>query len=387
MKPLLRLGGEDKATVLEKCRRISLEELRTNYDAVITVTAKTSTFNLGEEAGSSALSLLGRCLLSMAGHLRFRKGLASRCFSILIYGIAPVAMSGLLLYGGTVSNIYGGNWLLLTLICFQLGISVASFSFEVKGVGLLLGPEETRLDDYARDAGFMADWRKVSQKRLVETICMYLGMLCLRFASHIWVRGQIEYFQVEIWESAYGAFYWSMLFRYLMLCYSILHCCSGLELALDSFGVRFFREMDIEEALQEWNTLQATLRQASTKISDALLVIGFCCLASMVLLGEQVIRSPVTFIETPGRLTAWLSRYYPLMIIFLYTMMRAAAVTEKASRVAPLVNSWKFDHGSEDEGEGAGLWMDHERQYAVQYISQSRAGFFIRGLGAAGLGG
>ena len=68
------------------------------------------------------------------------------------------------------------------------------------------------------------------------------------------------------------------------------------------------------------------------------------------------------------------------MIAFLYTMMRAAAVTEKANRVAPLVNSWKFhkSHQDDDEG-GGGVWMDYERQYVVQYISQSRAGFFIRG--------
>ena len=80
----------------------------------------------------------------------------------------------------------------------------------------------------------------------------------------------------------------------------------------------------------------------------------------------------------PGQMTSWLSRFYPLMIVFLYTMMRAAAVTEKANRVAPLVNSWKF-HNSHHDDDDDGLWMDHERQYAVQYISQSRAGFFIRG--------
>ena len=49
--------------------------------------------------------------------------------------------------------------------------------------------------------------------------------------------------------------------------------------------------------------------------------------------------------------------------------MRAAEVTEKASRVAPLVNSWQFDH---DDGDCS--WMDPGRQYAVQYMNQSRAG-------------
>lgn len=61
---------------------------------------------------------------------------------------------------------------------------------------------------------------------------------------------------------------------------------------------------------------------------------------------------------------------------------RAAEVTEKASRVAPLVNSWEFDE-SADGGEtvGKGGWMNQGRQYVVQYINQSRAG---RAFGCCG---
>ena len=245
----LRLGGEDKAAVLEKCQRVSLEELRMNYDAVISEfnTTKTSKTNPDESGEVSALPRLARCLLCMAGHLRFKEGLASRCFAIFSYGILPLAISGLLVYGGAVSDM--DTSLLLSLTCFQLGISVASFSFEQKGIALLLGPQETRLDDYALEADFIADWQKVSRKRFVETICMYIGMLCLRFASYVWIRGQFE-LPEDIWDPVYGAAFWFMLFRYLLLCYSILHCCCGLELALDSFGVRFFREMDIEQVLR-----------------------------------------------------------------------------------------------------------------------------------------
>ena len=38
-------------------------------------------------------------------------------------------------------------------------------------------------------------------------------------------------------------------------------------LAKDSFTLRFFNELDIEEALEEWNVLQATLRQAARNSS------------------------------------------------------------------------------------------------------------------------
>ena len=241
----LRLGGEDKAAVLEKCQRVSLEELRMNYDAVIAEFNTTKVSRRSVEDGEvSALPRVGRCLLCMAGHLRFGEGLASRCFAILSFGVIPMAMSGLLLYGGAVSLMDAS--LLLALTCFQLGVSVASFSFDRKGIALLLGPEETRLDDYALEADFMADWQKVSWKRFIETVCMFIGMLCARIAAQIWVRGQLELPEAN-WDQAYGLAFSYMLFRYLLLCYSLLHCCCGLELALDSFGVRFFREMDIEQ--------------------------------------------------------------------------------------------------------------------------------------------
>ena len=47
-----------------------------------------------------------------------------------------------------------------------------------------------------------------------------------------------------------------------MLCYTLLHIACGLELALDSFTLRFFNELDLPDALEEWNALQATMRQA-----------------------------------------------------------------------------------------------------------------------------
>mmetsp|Transcript_57438 Transcript_57438/g.107688 ORF Transcript_57438/g.107688 Transcript_57438/m.107688 type:complete len:104 (+) Transcript_57438:387-698(+) len=73
----------------------------------------------------------------------------------------------------------------------------------------------------------------------------------------------------------------------------------------------------------------------------------------------------------------WTASVYPLLGLLLYTLMRAASVTEKAKRVGPLVNSWTFESPEEDEEPS---WMDMERQYVVQYINQSEAGFYVRGV-------
>lgn len=83
--------------------------------------------------------------------------------------------------------------------------------------------------------------------------------MCARIAAQIWVRGQLE---LEAnWDQVYTIAFTFMLFRYLLLCYSILHCCCGLELALDSFGVRFFREMDIEQVQK--NKVPSKFHQSS----------------------------------------------------------------------------------------------------------------------------
>jgi len=134
--------------------------------------------------------------------------------------------------------------------------------------------------------------------------------------------------------------------------------------------------LNIEEALEEWNKAQALLRQVSSKISVSLLILGSACLAFLALLAELVVLRPE---EIRDESIVWTGNEYPLILLLLYTLMRAAAVTEKASRVGPLVNSWKFE-AEETEECSEHVWMDHERQYIVQYINQSEAGFHVRGV-------
>merc|ERR1719361_3161977 len=57
-------------------------------------------------------------------------------------------------------------------------------------------------------------------------------------------------------------------------------------------------------------------------------------------------------------------------ILVLYMVFRAAAVTEKCSRVPALVNSWMMEERPFDEG----------RQYVVQYITNGAAGFYVKGV-------
>lgn len=366
--------GEEKALVLSK-GRMSMDELRMHHDEVTVVANRTGPgYNKGNDGNLHSLPVLGRFLLCFSGHMQFGNGLASHFFAFFSYAILPLAVSIVLLCTADIDS----KWSFtksVTLCCFQTGLSLASHNLKSNGFDLLLGPKDHQLDEYAVNAEFMSEWQSMSRRRLMQTLGAYAVLAALvaivNFLSEAPVPSLTSLIGCHF--SIFEAAFWLMQFRYLMLCYSLLHVGCGFELALDSFTLSFFKSMSIEDALEEWNILQATLRQVSTKMSNCFRAMGFCCLASVALLAEQVIF--YTDEVSLSNKLQWSSRFYPMVIFFLYTMVRAAAVTEKANRVAPLVNSWKF-HGEED-----GM-LSHGRQYAVQYIMQSRAGFY---LGAAQL--
>ena len=345
-----------------------MDELRMHHDEV-TVVANRSPPAYNNGNMHSSLPLLGRFLLCFSGHMQFGSGLASQFFGFFSYAILPLAVSVVLLCTADVDS----KWSFtksMTLCCFQTGLSLASHSLKSNGFDILLGPKDRQLDEYAENADFMPEWQRMSRRRLMQTLGAYAVLAGLVAFVNVISEAPVpsltsQGFQVAVFEAAF----WLMQFRYLMLCYSLLHVGCGFELALDSFTLSFFKSMSIEDALEEFNILQAMLRQVSTKTSNCFRAMGFCCLASVALLAEQVIFN--THEVSLSNKLQWSSRFYPMVIFFLYTMVRAAAVTEKANRVAPLVNSWKFE---DEEG-----MMSHGRQYAVQYIMQSRAGFYLNG--------
>ncbi|CAE7366588.1 unnamed protein product, partial [Symbiodinium sp. CCMP2456] len=138
------------------------------------------------------------------------------------------------------------------------------------------------------------------------------------------------------------------------------------------FALRFFSTGDMEAAVMNWNIVQATLRQTSCKLSDFLVLLASSCMGAVIIFAYQIVSLTLSgdrvAVENIIKWTGWL--YSPL-ILFLYVLSTAAAVTEKVDRLAPLVNSWSFD-GRET--------LDESRQYVVSYILHSHAGFYARGI-------
>ena len=236
----------------------------------------------------------------------------------------------------------------------------------------LLKDDESSLDMYARQAGFVNEWRRKSRHRLLEALAFLLLLCFARFLVYLRLPMSTHYDLVLSSAFCVGAI------GMVAVAYLQLHIFSGLELAIDSFSVNFFRDMDFQNALAEWNVLQALLRHVSSKLSASLLVLGFSAGASVLyLIGHAFVRNDVESGFPFILQNLWA---LPPSIIFLYTVMRAAAVTEKVTRVSPLVNSWDFAEMSDVGSEETEEWMNLGRQYLVQYINQSEAGFYMQGV-------
>lgn len=90
----------------------------------------------------------------------------------------------------------------------------------------------------------MVAWQGKSRSCLVESIAALLIMLLVRallaFSLGDPWAGKLDN-EVFTWS------FWLMAWRFLVYCYSLLHLGSGLELAVDSFSVRFYNQMSIQE--------------------------------------------------------------------------------------------------------------------------------------------
>ena len=350
--------------VLEKTQKMSLDELRTNHDAQALATFSTSRTGSDQLDRRGGMPFCAEFWMILGGILDMRSMQKSWLWGSFLQ-VLCLAATGVLLYLSIEELVHVE--ITLTTICYMFGVTVSIWPLRGREVQELLGAQEGNLDMYARKAGFIKEWRMKSFRRLLE---------CLSFLIIMCVSRSLGYSQellVLPYDLLPNAVYCCAASGFSAVLYFQLHILSGLELAIDSFSINFFRAMNFQDALIEWNVVQASLRHISSKLSRSLLIMGSsCCGASLLcLIDLAFLRSDAESGFAFLLQTFWL---LPPVIFFLYGLMRAAAVTEKASRVAPLVNSWTFDNEEVSNG------MDLGRQYLVQHIIQSEAGFYMQGM-------
>jgi len=318
-----------------------------------------------------------RFFLGLTGVLDFKPGCFWKCLAHLILS-KNVALGVLMMMFGEESDY---RYLNLTTIVYALGLVVSVLLLrwgraEEDSLAVLLGPKEFQLDEYACKRGFIASCRLLGTLRWVVLMGLWALMVTSRILAGYFGRPETGLLPGNTVQDfvAICSYSGSML-GIVAIFYVQLHVSSGLELAVDMFSAHFFDTKDICSAMDEWNILQALIRCASSRIETSFMVLGASSLASLVLLATEVWTKP-ELLRDPLQAVLWLGWVYPPVLLLLYSLTRAAAVSEKCSRVAPFINSWDFP----DEEEECLESLHEGRQYIVQYIMQSEAGFYVKGV-------
>lgn len=167
------------------------------------------------------------------------------------------------------------------------------------------------------------------------------------------VRGEIGAFDVLQFAA------WATTSAQLLgLAFACNYICGAQIGVIDVFCQGMMERTPIIMAVHEWNLLQAVLRRASKTLELILLALQAVTLATVLLAALDVTQG--------GRSLVDIVPVAFLMSYVTQAFFRAAAVTDKCARVPQLVNSL----GTEQD-------MDLERQYVVQYIINSSAGFHM----------
>jgi len=253
--------------------------------------------------------------------------------------------------------------------CYALGGLVGVASLQWHAVAQLAAVTRL-LDQYAEDFNFMDEWREVSLSRFSIVAMLWALMVICRVASALdnacESLGEVGALELVSFSVISG------LLAVLSFCQ--LHVCCVLELVVDKFVVRLTDSLDLHRGIMDWNIVQALLRRAAHTIDSCFLALNTAVLAALLLTGVELLQ-PDNSMHLAGpdgtRCGAlWFGWAFTPVVLVLFTVFQAAAVTEKCSRVPAMVNSWTFEE----------CQMDHGRQYVVQYIMHSAAGFYVKGV-------
>jgi len=322
----------------------------------------------------SGLIRASQLLLCLFGVVSFRKGALACCYRNFAFLAVVWLLVQSVIFAVQDSNLLHVH---LSTTCYALGGFLGMVSLRVHKLHDLLGPDHRPLERYASNFDFLNEWRWASGWRFVAVILFWACMVSSRVVG---ARDR----DCEALGLGGGAasplelVTFSLISGLLAaLAFCQLHVCCGLELAIDKFCLRLHYGGTLEaldRGVSEWNVLQAILRRSAHTIDSCFLTLNTAVLATLLLMGMEVLQGAgqAMSLEGPGsRCSAlWCGWAFAPVALVLYTVFRAAAVTEKCSRVPALVNSWTFDDQQ----------IDHGRQYVVQYITDSAAGFYVKGV-------
>jgi hypothetical protein len=257
----------------------------------------------------------------------------------------------------------GADFVLLSDVLLSLGSVLGLIA-----LGVLYGKSSfcacnALLISYARRLGFLDRWASLMRRDVAVSFVLWFCAVGAHFqASGIFSSPSDSSFDSTraIFKAATFMLTSGILMG-LTLC--VLHVCRALTCMIDAFCAQFMDLADFEQAVREWNVLQAVLRKACGAIEYCFLALQTTVVSAMLLngvgvalwKGDDAVRSGLVLV--PGAI---------LVAAVIWLCFSAAAVSEKCTRVPALVNSLSF-----------GDDLDTDRMYVVDYIKHSAAGFYV----------
>jgi hypothetical protein len=231
---------------------------------------------------------------------------------------------------------------LLSLLCGQ------AFRREVCDCNMLL-------HSYASKKEFLDTWAHASMWDAIGNFAVWLIIVSERWRFFImcWESEENVFATLGIIAFMYSSGIIMILMNY------ILHVSRCLSNMVDTFCCHFVGSPDFEEAVAEWNVLQAVIRMACGSIQYCFFALQTMTLVAALLMVVDAMNytKEDVVVLLPGAL---------VILAVTRVFFCAGGVTDKCARVPSLVNSLSF-----------GTVLDYDRLYVVDYISHSQAGFYI----------
>jgi len=221
----------------------------------------------------------------------------------------------------------------------------------------IIGTRDSLLVLYARRQGVIEAWACASRRQCTLVMVLWVSSVAAQ-ALASWPDSIRSTISLVVFAFASGVF--------TALAYCVLHVCCALAMMIDTFCFHFVEEPDLDESVREWNILQAVLRKGSSSLERMFLVLQTTALLGVLFgFSDAALGRP----QNTGRVAAFMLSVSLLGVGIARLFFTAAQVTEKCSRVPPLINSLSF-----------GLDVDPARHYIVEYVTYSGAGFYIDGV-------
>lgn len=191
--------------------------------------------------------------------------------------------------------------------------------------------------------GFLGQWKKRQRLEAALMCCLWAGTVGLRVWSHklTWSTGAFALVSAAVFGLSY--------------CFSYL--CNALIGLLDLFGHVMVREQHILRGVHDWNVLQAVMRMASGALEWCVFSLQVTAVAFVFLATVDVVQGKPLQHVAPGA---------GLFLVITWAFFRAAQVSDKCARLPSIINSLDF-----------GKALDTDRQYVVEYMKNSAAGFYV----------